>query len=247
MKNRILALVNGREISENEVENAILRLSPERQSYFKSEDGRKQLLDQLISFELIYNYAKDTGLESEETYVKQLEAAKVEILTQVAINKEMAGISVSDEEIEEYYNKTKNQNNSEEKVSAKHILVDTIEEANDILAKINGGIEFEKAAALYSKCPSKAQGGDLGSFGRGMMVPEFEQVAFTLPIGVISEPVKTQFGYHIIKVEERNQGKARTLDEVKEGLKEQLTQEKQNKCYMSLVNKLKGKYTVEIK
>ena len=69
MKNKILALVNGREISENEIDNAIMRLSPERQSYFKSEDGRKQLLDQLISFELIYNYAKETGLENDEIYI----------------------------------------------------------------------------------------------------------------------------------------------------------------------------------
>jgi peptidyl-prolyl cis-trans isomerase C len=247
MKSKILALVNGREISENEIENAILRFSPERQSYFKSENGRKQLLDQLISFELIYNYAKETGMENEELYIKQLEAAKVEILTQVAINKEMSGIMVSDDEVEKYYNENKNQYNSEETVSAKHILVDTIAEANDVLAKINQGIEFEKAAMLYSKCPSKAQGGSLGSFGRGMMVPEFEQAAFSLPIGVISEPVKTQFGYHIIKVEERNQGKAKTFAEVKEGLKAQLTQEKQNNSYMSLVNKLKKKYSVEIK
>lgn len=87
-------------------------------------------------------------------------------------------------------------------VSAKHILVETEEAANDLLKKINNGeISFENAAKEYSKCPSKRNGGDLGFFGRGMMVKEFEDAAFALKEGEVSAPVQTQFGWHLIKIE----------------------------------------------
>ena len=86
-------------------------------------------------------------------------------------------------------------------VRAQHILVETKEEASQILDKLQKSeITFEDAAVQYSQCPSKAQGGDLGYFGRGMMVQEFEDAAFSTPIGKVSEPVQTQFGWHLIKV-----------------------------------------------
>jgi len=85
-------------------------------------------------------------------------------------------------------------------VKASHILVDTKSEADSIKAKIDSGESFEALAKKYSKCPSGKEGGDLGYFGRGQMVPEFENAAFSIPIGEVSEPVQTQFGWHLIKV-----------------------------------------------
>lgn len=86
-------------------------------------------------------------------------------------------------------------------VRAEHILVKTEAEANDIKAQIEEGkISFEDAAKEYSKCPSKANGGDLGYFGRGMMVKEFETASFEGEVGKVSNPVQTQFGWHLIKV-----------------------------------------------
>jgi peptidyl-prolyl cis-trans isomerase C len=102
----------------------------------------------------------------------------------------------------------KQQNNSSaaqcKEVSAKHILVSTESEANDILKKINSNsISFEEAAKKWSSCPSKNNSGDLGYFGRGMMVKEFEDAAFSTEKGAISAPVKTQFGWHLIKVTDK--------------------------------------------
>ena len=85
-------------------------------------------------------------------------------------------------------------------VRASHILVKTEDQANDILKRINGGEDFTDVAKRFSKCPSGSKGGDLGWFGKGMMVPEFEKAAFETAEGNIVGPVKTQFGYHIIKV-----------------------------------------------
>ena len=108
-------------------------------------------------------------------------------------------------------------------------------------------ISFEEAAKKYSSCPSKEQGGDLGEFGRGMMVPEFENAAFELEIGQISEPVKTQFGYHIILVESKNEPKEKEFDEVKDIIFNQMNQEAQQKKYIDMIMELEKKYGVERK
>lgn len=88
-------------------------------------------------------------------------------------------------------------------IKASHILVDTEEEAKSLREKILAGEDFAAVAKQSSKCPSGANGGDLGYFGKGMMVPEFEKAAFSLPVGEVSQPVKTQFGWHLIKVTDK--------------------------------------------
>lgn len=85
-------------------------------------------------------------------------------------------------------------------VKASHILVDSKQEADLLKSKIDNGESFEALAKQYSKCPSGENGGDLGYFERGQMVPAFEDAAFKLPVGKVSEPIKTQFGWHLIKV-----------------------------------------------
>lgn len=84
-------------------------------------------------------------------------------------------------------------------ITASHILVEKEYEAEDVIKKLKEGNSFESLAKAYSKCPSSADGGDLGSFGKGMMVEAFEKAAFALQVGEVSAPVRTQFGYHIIK------------------------------------------------
>ncbi|MBO6055716.1 MAG: peptidyl-prolyl cis-trans isomerase [Alphaproteobacteria bacterium] len=105
-------------------------------------------------------------------------------------------------ELQELTNlKKENKMSEATQVAAKHILVSTEEKAKELIAKIRNGEEsFEDAAKTHSKCPSGADGGDLGFFGKGMMVKEFEDTAFSTNVGEISEPVKTQFGWHLIKV-----------------------------------------------
>ena len=87
-------------------------------------------------------------------------------------------------------------------VRASHLLVDSEEQALNLREEIVAGKDFEEVAKAVSKCPSGRNGGDLGFFGRGRMVPEFDQAAFTQPVGEISEPIKTQFGYHLLVVTE---------------------------------------------
>lgn len=246
MENKILANVCGKQISEKDLEMAISRFPRERQGMFTTEQGKKQLLDQLVSFELFYNYAVDSGLEKSKEYVERVDILKREVLTEFAIQTVLQEIEVTDKEIEEYYEANKDKFKTPETVNAKHILVETEEKAKEIAEKIKNGMAFEDAAKEFSTCPSKQNGGSLGSFGRGQMVPEFEKAAFELELGIVSEPVKTQFGYHLIKVEDKNEGSIKSFDEVKEMIKGGVMQEKQNHKYMSFTEELKQKYDVKI-
>ena len=109
---------------------------------------------------------------------------------------------------------------------------------------LNGKISFEDAARENSSCPSGANGGSLGEFTRGQMVPEFDQACFSMEVGSISEPVKTQFGYHVIKLTAKNEPEQMSFDDVKESLKQQMLAEKQQNAYESKINQLKILYQV---
>lgn len=246
MENKILAIVNGVQISEHHLDEAIAKYPADRRQYLETPVGREQLLEQMISFELMYNYGKELGVDTSEEYLNQVEKAKKDLLTQVVIGNEISKVEVTDEEAEKYYNDNKENFKDMEQVQAKHILVETEDEAKEIAKKIADGLSFEEAAQNHSSCPSSQNGGDLGFFTRGRMVPEFEEAAFKLELGEVSAPVQTQFGFHLIKVEDKKEERVKPLEEVKEMIKHNLLQEKQNQKYFDLTAELKNKYRVEM-
>ena len=247
MENKVLAIVNGSKITEKDIKRSLLRFPKETQDHYKTEEGKKEFLDQMINFELIYNYALDGDMKNDADYIEQMHLIEKDILIQTGVKNIMADINITEEEIEKYYKENIQMFKSEETASAKHILVDTLEQMKEIKLEITNGMSFEEAAKKYSKCPSAAQGGSLGSFTRGRMVPEFEKVAFELKVGEISEPVKTQFGYHLIQLDEKSEGKLKTLEEARPMIVENISHQKQNEKYISTVTELKNKYAVEIK
>ncbi|WP_027633484.1 peptidylprolyl isomerase [Clostridium hydrogeniformans] len=246
MENKILAIVNGVQILDKHLDEAIMRYPADRRQYLETPVGREQLLEQMISFELMYNYGKELGTDSSEEYLNQVEKAKKDLLTQIVIGNELSKVEISDDEAEKYYNDNKENFKEMEQVQAKHILVETEEEANEVAKKIAEGLSFEEAAQSHSSCPSSQNGGDLGFFTRGRMVPEFEEAAFKLNLGEVSAPVQTQFGFHLIKVEDKKEERVKPLEEVKEVIKQNLLQEKQNQRYFDLTEELKSKYRVEV-
>lgn len=248
MENKVLAVVAGVKITQNDLEEIIMRYPEDKRGYFNNEQGKKQLLEQIIAFELFNKFGLESNLDKTEEYVKEVEKVQKDILTQMTINKILSDVVVTDDDMKEYYEQNKAQFKNPETISAKHILVSDIEEANSIKEELDkNSISFEEAAKKYSTCPSKEQGGNLGEFGRGMMVPEFEKAAFELAIGEVSEPVKTQFGYHIILVEAKNEAKEKSFDEVKDIILNQMNQEAQHKKYIDMVMELESKYGVERK
>jgi peptidyl-prolyl cis-trans isomerase C len=247
MENKVLAIVNGSEITEKYIQRSLLRFPQETQEYYKTEEGKKQFLEQVINLELIYNHALDSGMENDPEYIEQVKWIEKDILIQIGVKNIMADVDITEEEIQKYYQDNSQMFKSEETVAARHILVDTLEQMQDIKVEISNGMSFEEAARKYSKCPSSAQGGSLGSFTRGRMVPEFETAAFQLQVGEISEPVKTQFGYHLIQLEEKNSETVKSLEESRHMIVKNLLHQKQNEKYINSIVELKNKYDVEVK
>lgn len=243
MENKVLAVVAGEEITQ-EIFDTFLKGVPEQQQmYLSNPQFREQCFEQLVALFLFAKKGEEDKLEETEEFQKVFASAKRDIMAQMSIRDTLKGISVSDEEIKAYYDANKAQFNKGEAVSAKHILVESEEKCNEILASItNGEKTFEDAAKESSTCPSGQKGGDLGQFGKGQMVPEFEQAAFAAEIGQVVGPVKTQFGFHLIKVEVKNEAEVAAFEEVKENIRRNLVQQKQNKVYGETVAKLKEKY-----
>ena len=243
---KILAKVNGKDILQQDMDLLLRTLGPERAMQFSSPEGQKQLIEELVNQELFYFDAIDSKLEETDAYKKEMENARTNILKQLSIRNVLDGITIEDGEAEKYYEENSNHFSKPATVKASHILVDTEEQAKEIKLEIEGDTAFEEAAKKYSKCPSKENGGDLGFFGKGQMVPEFEEASFALDLNIVSEPVKTQFGYHLIKVTDKKESSVSEFDEVKAQIEQQLTVMKQNEKYYEKVNVLKEKYPVEI-
>ena len=245
MENKVLAVISGSEITEKDL-NAIMRYPEEQRAMFSSEMGKKQLLEQMISFELMNKLGKEMKLNETEEYKAGLEQLEKDLLTQMTINKVLSEVTVTDEDAKKYYKENKTQFDQPATVSAKHILVDNEELCSEVKERIeNGELSFEDAAKEYSTCPSNAQGGSLGVFGRGMMVPEFEDAAFALELNTVSEPVKTQFGYHLIKTEAKNEASVAKFEDVKEQIIGNLMQQAQQNKYAQLMKELEAKYEVK--
>ncbi len=242
----IMAEVGHRQITKQDFQFILNNLDPQRSQQFQSDEGKKQLLEELINQELFYLDALDNNLDKDDAYQKELEKVKENFLKQYAINSLLKSASLEEDEIGEYYKAHREQFKKPATARASHILVDTEEEANTIIEEINQGLAFGEAAKKYSKCPSKAQGGNLNNFSRGQMVPEFEEVVFNMEKDEISQPVKTQFGYHIILLYERNDEKMQSLEEVEQQLGQQLLVKKQQDLYLSKVSDLKDKYKVKV-
>lgn len=245
--NQVLAKVEDREITQRDLQFFLQNLNPQTAAQFQSEAGQKQLLQELVNQELFYLEAKKSGLDQNPTYLQSLEQLKDNLLKQFAVTQLLNSISVSEEELQSYYKENQEQFVSPKSVNAKHILVAKEEDAKEIIKEIKEDeISFEDAAKKYSTCPSKERGGELGSFSRGQMVPEFEEVAFNMEKGAISEPVKTQFGYHIIKLIDEKEAGTKTLEEAKPQIQEILLGKKQQDVYLKKVEDLKKNYKVEI-
>ena len=248
MENKVLAVISGSEITEKDLNAIIMRYPEEQRAMFSSEMGKKQLLEQMISFELMNKLGKEMKLNETEEYKAGLEQLEKDLLTQMTINKVLSEVTVTDEDAKKYYKENKTQFDQPATVSAKHILVDTEELCSEVKERIeNGELSFEDAAKEYSTCPSNAQGGSLGVFGRGMMVPEFEDAAFELELEKISEPVKTQFGYHLIKLENLQAGGESEYEEVRNEIERSLMYQKQSEAYNKELNNLKSKYNDTVK
>lgn len=234
-ENKVLAKVNGKEILLSDVYN-LMSAMPDRDR-FNNEEGVKALADELVNQELILEDAKKREIDKEKQFQDELELVKDNMLKNYAMQKILNQVQISDKELIDYYNENKESLFNSSTYTASHILVDSLDKAKEVLEEINNGLDFGKAAKKYSLDPSKENGGSLGTFPKGVMVKEFQDGLDSIEVGQISKPVKSQFGYHIIKLDDKKE-EDNSFEKIKDQVKATYEMKKRQEKYLEVVNQL---------
>ena len=223
METKIVATVDGKPIFLSEIIGMAQRL-PEQYRKMSLEAVYPSLLTRAIDSKLVTLEGRRAGFSKDPDVKKRLLDVEDQIISEIFLTKTI-GSQVTEEALQKIYSETKSEMASGDQIKARHILLDNEEKAVEIIKKLQAGEEFAKLASEYSTGPSAASGGDLGWFGEGQMVPEFSKAAFALnPGDIVTKPVKTQFGWHIILVEDRKVSAPPSFDEAKEQLASTMSQ-----------------------
>ena len=253
-----LVTVNGTPITQEAVEKELMTATQGRFNQVPADkqiEFRKQVLEQLVAKELVYGDAKKTGVlkskEFKDRYAEIVANVKKEIAIQIWQKREIDKIKITNKAMKDYYNKNKDEFNEKESAHARHILVKTLPEAKAIAKELKGlkGValksKFIELAKAKSTGPSGVKGGDLGYFSPGQMVPEFSKKAFSMKVETVSAPVKTQFGYHIIYLEDKKAKKSKSFSEVKSVIERRLKLEKAKEVMIAKMKDLRKKATIK--
>ena len=239
-EDKVVVVINGHEIKTSEVEIAAEDIAMQLGD-LPAKLRYPFLIEYLVERHLLAQAAVKQGVADTEEYKQRLAFYQAKALRDAYFNSTIKP-AVTDEEVKAAYDKEASKVKVSERVRARHILVQTEKEAKDVLARLNKGEKFEDIAKQVSLDGSKDYGGDLGYFSAEEMVPEFSKAAFSLKVGETSVPVKTDYGWHVIKVEDRKQGGAQPFDQVKAGIKAVLMRKK----VQDMVSDLRKQAKIEI-
>ncbi len=219
----VVARVNGVDIKQSDLDFAASEVGP-RLANYSPEDRRKVLLQYVIENELMAEAGQKDALDKQPTFPARVKYHDRRALRDAFFDVSIVG-AVSEDTAKKIYDEKIATMKPQQEIHARHILVGTEEEAKKVKERLEKGEDFATVAKEVSK-DSSAEGGDLGFFTRGQMLKPFEDAAFALEVGQISDPVQTQFGWHIIKVEEKRDQPLPTFDQVKDAIIAQLVQQK---------------------
>ena len=244
------ATVNGEKITKQDID--VLIQDPRVDFDKLPQDAKNQILEGAINRKLIAKKAIKDGIEKDSQYTEALAKIKEDLALQVWQGKELEKIKFTDTEKRDFYNKNMDRFKIPETFEASHILVDSENDAKNIIKDIekasNKEAKFKELANSKSKDATNQNGGYLGKFAAEQMVPEFANAVKTLPKGAYSKtPTKTQFGYHVIYVKDKLPAKTLSYDEVKDNIEQALTAEKFNKKIDELVTNLRKDAKIVIK
>lgn len=241
---KVLAQVGEKELKQEDLQDFLASMPPEYAQQLAGL-GEEVLLEELINQELIYQDAVERKLDESPVFKAEIEKISKEVLKGLAINEVLQKAEPTEEEAKEHFEENKETYQEPEKVAASHILVDSLEKAQEIKKELDEGGSFSELALEHSSCPSKDNGGALGLNERGRMVPEFEDVAFNLEVGDISEPVESQFGFHIIQVDNKVEAGEMSFEVALPQVLEALRAANQQKIYTEYMEELQEKFPVK--
>ncbi len=219
----VVARVDGVDIKQSDLDFAASEVGP-RLGNYRPEDRKRVLLQFVIENELMASAGAENNLDKADTFNERVKYHTRRALRDAYFDASITG-AVTDADAKKIYDEKIANMKPEQEVHARHILVESEEEAKEVKERLKKGEDFAALAKEKSK-DTNAEGGDLGFFTRGQMLKPFEDAAFALDIGELSDPVQTQFGWHIIKVEEKRDQELPSFEEVKEAILTQLVAQK---------------------
>jgi peptidyl-prolyl cis-trans isomerase C len=235
---KVVATVNGTALYQSDIDSYIRE---QNMSATEAQD-RNRIIDGLIGRELVHQDALAKGLDKDAEVKKELESIKLRILVNASVRQYLEKNPITEKEMRAEYEKRIGSASPQE-YKARHILVETEEEANKLIKKLDKGSKFEELAKKHSTGPSGPNGGDLGWFSPEQMVPPFAMATQSLDKGKYTKkPVQTQFGWHIIKLEDTRKAAPPSFEEVKNNVRSMLQQEQM----MKYIEGLKAKAKIKI-
>jgi len=242
---KVLAKINDKVITLGEFNNKIERLPKHYQDIIMVQ--QKKFLDEIIREELLYQEGLRLKIDQDaETQEVITEARKKIIVARFINDKVNNAVQISDDELKKYYDEHSEEFMLPERWRASHILLSTRQEAEGIIAKLREGEPFDQLARESSTDATSKQGGDVGYFSKGQLIPEFEETCFSLEVGEMSDVVETQFGYHIIKLTERKSPELQEFDDISDLIKKELDRERKKEVFEEIMSDLREKADIVI-
>jgi peptidyl-prolyl cis-trans isomerase C len=240
----VVLKINDRAYTTGEVEKEIVRELPripgEMRPLLATKEGQRQIVDRMLRRELLLQEAEKRKIGDQAEVTEQLASLRRDLMIRALIQEEIGRVKVEEAEVQAYY-KDHPDEFSGDKVRARHILVKTEEEARMILDRVHKNEPFETLAKTFSKDGGTAsRGGDLDYLTWEQMVPEFAKAVFALKPGEVSDVVKTPFGFHVIKLEDRKKGQPLAYEQVKDQIHRQLLEQRQGERFQAWMKELEG-------
>jgi peptidyl-prolyl cis-trans isomerase C len=244
---KVIATFANQQLTDVDVQEALARLPAPSRAYLTAPDRKRQFVENLILNDLLFTEGQKAGYDRDPEIERQVNELRKRLVVQRVMRQYQEPPVITDEQVRAYYDENPTLYSTTQ-VRASHILLKDRQTADEVAAEAKAHPEkFADLAREKSIDGSTApKGGDLGTFGQGRMVPEFERVAFELKVGQVSDPVKTPYGYHVIMVTERKEGERRPFEQVKEQIRGVLRTKAQQERIQSYYDSLKSGANVQI-
>jgi len=242
----VVAQIGNAKIMDKDIDAILSQIPEPYRARYTTPEAKREIVERMAEVRMMAMEAKKRGIDQRQETKLKLEYIVDQILAKDLEESSIEAIQITDADITKYYNDNKEKFITGPRVKVRHILVEKEEDAKAILAQLKKGADFAALAKAQSKCPSKERGGDLGWVTKGRMDPEFEKAAFALGKGELSGVVKSSFGFHIIKCEDKEEAKEKPMDEIKPIVERQLKRERREEAVSKLKEEVKKAYPVTI-
>lgn len=244
----VLALVNGRQITQSEFDLRWSELADATRARYEKEGGKRRFLDELITRELLMQEARKKGLDQDEAIRDRTQRYKEQlILDELLKDTIKAKIELSKEELDAYYEKHARELLTPLKVSVSQMILPNFPAAKDLEKQVNQGGDFAKFAQRYSiDGKTRANGGDLGPYRKGLVIPEVDEVIHTLKPGMVSAPIKTDTGYYLVKIAPLDKEIIQADLATRERLRQELLNEKRRRRFDEVIADIRARAIIRL-